>query len=205
MKDKNNWAEFVGTIGEDIRFHHQGKRASFYSIILHVQCKIGVIDKIPMIVNEEDLKACNAHKGVKVRIEGRVQRQQKWDEKSQQRHVIIYVQVIKMESVSDEEQDQNKVYLTGTLYDFSIMKRAYENKKAFLSFSIITKVITGETYRIWCVALGENAYSIDQMELQGEIAFFGRFQSRDYVKGLPNGEKEQRTTYEIFVTELVEK
>lgn len=204
MRDKNNWVELVGTIGEDVRWNHRCRSTLLYTTVLHVQRTSGTVDEIPMIVNGEILKQCDVHKGSKVRVEGRVQRHSEWDEKWQVYHTKLYVQVTGMEVVPDTEPDKNEVFLSGTICGEPILRRTPRNKM-IVDFSIICtrNNIRRKSHRIWCIAWGSEAYSINEMCEGDNVAFYGRFQSRYYTKRLENGEEAQQITYEISSMKLV--
>ena len=205
MRDENNWVELVGTIGEDIRWSHRIGNAFLYRTILHVRRLSGIIDEIPMNVNSEILKQCDAHKDSKVRVEGRIQRRREWDKKWQVYHVRLYVQVTGMEIVPDTEPDKNEVFLSGTICGEPIL-RSTPLHKTVVDFSIIytRNNIRKESYRIWCIAWGSEAHSISKKCEGDAVAFYGRFQSRYYTKRLESGEEEQQITYEISSMKLVE-
>lgn len=204
MREENNWAEFVGTIGEDIRRNHRRANAFFYKTVLHVRRLSGTIDEIPLCVDGEILKQCDAHKDSKVKVEGRIQRRREWDEKWQVHHMRLYVQVTGMEIVPDTEPDKNEVFLSGTICGEPILRSTPLNKTV-VDFSIICtrNNIRRKSYRIWCIGWGSEAYSINEMCEGDNVAFYGRFQSRYYTKRLESGEEAQQITYEISSMKLV--
>lgn len=204
MRDKNNWVELVGTIGEDIRLSYGNQFYTCYKTVLYVQRTSGAIDEIPIFIDERNLKQCDAHKDSKVSVEGRVQRRSEWDEKKQGYHVTLYVQVTEMKVVPDTEPDKNEVFLSGTICGDPIL-RTTPKGKMIADFSIICTRASGwKSYRIWCIAWGSAAYSISEKCEGDRVAFYGRFQSRYYTKVLENGEEEQRITYEVSSMKLVE-
>lgn len=204
MRDENNWAEFVGTIGEDIRLSHGNQFYACYKTVLCVRRTSGAIDAIPIFIDGRGLKQCDVHKGSKVRVEGRVQSQHEWDEKRQEHHVKLYVQVTEMKVVPDTEPDKNEVFLSGTIYGKSILRKTPRGKN-IVDFTIVyTRENGWKSHRIWCIAWGSAAYSISEKCEGDRVAFQGRFQSRYYIKALKNGKEEQRITYEVSSMKLVE-
>jgi len=203
MQDVNNWAEFVGTIGEVVRVNQHCKGITFYKVVLHVQRTSGTIDEVPMMTRDTIIKRCNACKGSKVSVKGTVQRNCEWDEKRKMNHVKLEIQVTEMEVVSEAELDKNEVFLSGSLYGETILRQTPQGK-TITDFSIISYITPIKSVRLWCIAWGNVAYSIKEMEEGDTVAFSGRFQSREYTKKWGDGEKEQRTVYEISVMRLIE-
>lgn len=194
MRNENNWAEFVGTIGEDKQLEYKVNEISFYRIVLYVKRLSGISDEIPMIVNEKILEQCDVHEGLRVKVSGEIRRRRNMDENGY--HVKIFVYVTDMNEVSDTEQDKNEVFLSGIIYNPNL--RNTFKGTPIVDFSIITSL-----KRLWCIAWFEDAYAISKKHNGDEIAIYGRFQSRIYGKVLKNGTREPQITYEISSTKLV--
>lgn len=203
MYDENNRAEFVGTIGEDMRISHKVSNCTFYDVVLHVKRISGIIDKIPLIVREKILKQCEVSKGSKISVKGELQSRAEWDPKRRKSHMRMYVQVTEMKVVSDDEKDKNEVFLSGTMCGEPNLRRTPKGKD-IVDFSIISWLKNAKSYRVWCIAWHKMAYSINEKKNKEPLTFLGKFQSREYTKRWGDGEEEQKLVYEISVVELIE-
>lgn len=201
-------AEFIGIIEEQVKQEvsyeiMQCERGVLCKIVLCIQRPNGKIDRLEVIADREELKRHRIGKGLKVSIEGEIHTCNEYNRLGRLEHVFVYIRARKIRRVHTETPDVNKVVLTGNLTQTPKFWK-FPNGGSKVNFDLRTKDLQEEiTSFIPCVARDRTAEVLCELAPREELSFMGRFQSRDYIKILETGLKQQKTAFEVIVEKLI--
>lgn len=202
-----NRAEFVGTITEKIILDTpyeiiQSEKALLCKVTLQVQRPNGQADNITLFADKEELRRHRIGKGLKVSVEGVIHTYNE-ELSDQERHVIVYVKARKIHRVHTQTQDRNEVIMEGNLTKTPHF-RQFGKGRSRANFILCTKDLQDSIDSfVPCVAKNRMADILCELAKGAELSFTGEFQSRDYIKILETGEKQQRTAFEVMVNRLI--
>lgn len=205
---QENRAEFVGTITEKIILDTpyeiiQSEKALLRKVTLQVQRPNGQLDNLILFADPEELRRHRIGKGLKVSVEGVMHTYNEEGPTEQERHVRVYVKARKIRRVHTQTQDKNVVIMEGTLTKTPHL-RQFARGRNRANFILCTKDLQDEIVSfVPCVAKDQTADVICELPTGEELSFIGKLQSRDYIKVLETGIKQQRTAFEVMVNKLI--
>jgi len=205
---QENRAEFVGTITEKIILDTpyeiiQSEKALLCKVTLQVQRSNGKIDSLILFADPEELRRHRIGKGLKVSVEGVIHTYNEEGPTEQERHVRVYVRARKIRRVHTQTQDKNEVIMGGTLTKTPHL-RQFGKGRSRANFILCTKDLQDETTSfVPCIAKDQMANVLCELVTGEELNFRGQFQSRDYIKILETGERQQKTAFEVMVNRLI--
>ena len=188
----------VGTVATVPVVSHKSWGENFYKFTVDSARASGTIDSLICIASEVYLDRITA--GERVEIRGNIRSFKTTDGRCE-----IYVFADDVQS-NPETEDQNEVW--GDAY----ISRVNEPRETPLTHLIIADVILKSVWGgdnnkyayIPSIAWSRNAIRAAEMEIGTRVNVCGRFQSRQYVKALDNGETELRTAYELSLAVIDE-
>lgn len=209
MRETNNSAYISGVIAEEFCYSHDVYGEKFYTSIVDVERKSGVIDKVPIMVSERladvgslligDGDVIDKWVGERVYIYGQFRSFNKHD--GNRNHLILHLFAREFFCIDDIGQDENSIELDGFICKEPIY-RDTPNKREICDILLAVNRPYGKSDYIPCICWGRNARFSSDMEVGTRIRVQGRIQSREYTKKLSDTESETRTAYEVSLSRL---
>ena len=206
MIESNNTAYVSGVIAEEFCYSHDVYGEKFYTSIVDVERKSGVIDKVPIMVSERladvgslligDVDVTDKWVGERVYIYGQFRSFNKHD--GNRNHLILHLFAREFFCIDDIGHDDNSIELDG----FICKKPIYRDtplKREICDILLAVNRPYGKSDYIPCICWGRNARFASGLEVGTRLKVQGRIQSREYTKKLSEVESEKRTAYEVSI------
>ena len=164
----------------------------YIKVFISIERTSGNRDEIPVVIPQRLFKDDKIGIGQKVRICGKI------------RHSSEYYVLAKTATfVEKVVGDINKVELMGFVSELSNVRQTSFTKRTIMNFSIMCYDERMNYCRIHCIAWGSNAWYMQNHISRNNCLFIkGRLQSRKYEKNCENGEKEEKTVYQVSVNDI---
>lgn len=208
MRETNNSAYISGVIAEEFCYSHEVCGEKFYTSIVDVERKSGVIDKVPIMVSERladvgslligDGDVTDKWVGERVYIYGQFRSFNKHD--GNRNHLILHLFAREF-FIDNTEYDDNSIELDGFICKKPIY-RTTPNNREICDILLAVNRPYGKSDYIPCICWGRNARFASGLEVGTRLKVQGRIQSREYFKEISEGYSERRTAYEVSLSRL---
>lgn len=101
----------------------------------------------------------------------------------------------------DETRVPNSVFLNGFICKKPIYRTTPFGREISDILLAVNRAYNKSDY-IPCIAWGRNARFASHLEIGDNIRIWGRIQSRQYQKKLPDGTVDERTAYEVSISKM---
>lgn len=199
MRETNNSAYISGVIAEEFCYSHEVCGEKFYTSIVDVERKSGVIDKVPIMVSERLVDVKEDWSGERVYIYGQFRSFNKHD--GNRNHLILSLFAREFYEINDSKYDDNSIELEGFICKEPIY-RDTPNKREICDILLAVNRPYGKSDYIPCICWGRNARFASGLEVGTRLKVHGRIQSREYFKEISEGYSERRTAYEVSLSRL---
>ena len=199
MIESNNTAYISGVIAEEFCYSHKVYRKKFYTSVVDVERKSGIVDRIPIMISEKLVDVSGEWVGERVYIYGEFRSYNKYD--GEHSHLILHLFARKFFCVDDTGHDDNSIELDG----FICKKPIYRDtplKREICDILLAVNRHYGKSDYIPCICWGRNARFASVLEAGTRLKVQGRIQSREYFKEISEGYSEKRTAYEVSISKL---
>ena len=194
-----NRVRLCGRISSDPALSHVNHGETFYRFVLSVQRLSGQCDDLPVIVPRQLLRACPLGRGDAAAVTGQLR---SFNNRSGQgRRLIISVFAQTLERGSGVPC--NRIQLGGSLCKPPNYRRTPLGRE-ICDLILAVNRRYGRADYLPCIAWGQTAMQIAEMDVGDRLTLEGRVQSRTYTKQLETG-SEERTAFEVSVMQLVEE
>lgn len=196
MIESNNTAYISGVIAEEFCYSHKVYRKKFYTSVVDVERKSGIVDRIPIMISEKLVDVSGEWVGERVYIYGQFRSFNKHD--GNRNHLILHLFAREFFCIDDIGHDDNSIELDG----FICKKPIYRDtplKREICDILLTVNRPYGKSDYIPCICWGRNARFASGLEVGTRLKVQGRIQSREYVKKLSEVESEKRTAYEVSI------
>ena len=198
--ESQNYVELWGAAESEPVFSHENHARRFDKFPLRVERLSGQSDVPVIVASEELLRACPVRAGQSLRVTGQLR---SFNNRSGQgSRLVITVFAQSIEPCGGAHF--NRILLSGALCKKPLLR------KTPLGRSICDLILAvnrhyGRADYLPCIAWGQTAMQIAEMDVGEHLTIEGRVQSRSYTKKLPEGGSEQRTAFEVSVMQLVDE
>ena len=209
MIESNNTAYISGVIAEEFCYIHDVYGEKFYTSIVDVERKSGVIDKVPIMVLERladvgslligDGDVTDKWVGERVYIYGQFRSFNKHD--GNRNHLILHLFAREFFCIDDIGHDDNSIELDGFICKEPIYRKTPYGREICDILLAVNRPF-GKSDYIPCICWGRNARFASGLEVGTMLKVQGRIQGREYVKKLSEVESEKRTAYEVSIGKL---
>ena len=191
--ESQNYVELWGVAESEPAFSHENHARRFDKFPLRVERLSGQSDVPVIVVSEELLRACPVRAGQSLRVTGQLRSFNNRSGQGSKLVITVFAQSIE----PGDGACFNRILLSGALC------------KKPLGRSICDLILAvnrhyGRADYLPCIAWGQTAMQIAQMDVGEHLTIEGRVQSRTYTKLLEGG-SEERTAFEVSVMQLVEE
>lgn len=198
---ENNQVTISGEIASGFNFSHETFGERFYIVNINVQRLSDASDTIPVTVSDRLVDVSDDCIGRFVSVTGQFRSHNKQDGEKKRLALSVFAREFEFLSENEVCLYDNHVFLDG----FICKTPSYRKTPLGREISDLLLAVNrpyGKSDYIPCVCWGRNARFAGNLEVGTRIKVFGRIQSRQYVKTLPDGSKEDRTAYEVSVSKL---
>ena len=204
-KGQNNKVTISGTVVSDLELDHELCSEKFYKFYLSSKRFSEKEDIIPIVVSERLPEFKEIKKGKKIFVKGQYHSyNQKIQEKSR---LILIVLALEIELKEDNDfpyYDINKIILQGYICKRVNCRKTTATATDIADIILAVNYPNKESDYIPCIAWWENAVFAGSFEVGKEILIKGRIQSRKYFKKISENEFEERTAYEVSISQIEE-
>ncbi|MBQ5972701.1 MAG: single-stranded DNA-binding protein [Oscillospiraceae bacterium] len=193
-----NSVELCGTAADEPRFTHRSAGWDCYSFAVEVARLSGRIDRLNVTAPSYLLLGAGIRAGARLRLRGAIRsRNIREDERCR---LILTVRAQSAELVAGNADPENLVRLSGSVCRAPVFRETPLGRRV-CDVMLAVRRRYGRADFVPVILWGENAVRAGAL-VQGErICCTGRFQSREYVKRLPEGE-ETRVAFEVSAAGL---
>ena len=199
-----------GFIEEEFEYSHEVLREKFYKTRVGVARFSGTEDYVPIIVSELLMTSIpeGGFKGKYIHVEGQLRSYNKAG-KDGRRHLdmFLFARNIKVYEIEREFEyllpNENLIYLDGHICRQPTFRTTPFGRQ-ITDFILAVNRAHNKADYIPCITWGRAAQYASKLEVGDWIKLYGRVQSREYLKKLPDSENvEVRTTYEVSIMRIM--
>lgn len=197
MERTNNLAELRGTLAGRPVFSHSGRGEDYYVFPLEVERLSGAVDTLNVIVRRALMESLEIEERPRLYIKGEVR---SFNNKSGVgNRLIISVYAMSIELTDDD--DLNEVSLTGTICKAPTLRRTPMGRE-ICDVMLAVNRRYGRSDYLPCIVWGKLAQEASELHVGAQVSFFGRLQSRKYMK-LEDNVQIEKTAFEISASSML--
>ncbi len=196
MAWQNNSVSLCGEVAGAASPDHRSRGVSYYSVPFLTRRLSGTEDRLNLILPEA-LLGFLPEIGRRTSLVGELRSYHDRSGAGSRLKLFVYGQ----EFFPAEDTDRNEVQLSGVLCRAPVWRRTPMGRE-ICDLMLAVPRHSGRADYLPCIAWGRNAEEAAQWEQNLPVRLTGRFQSRKYIKVLPEGSFE-RTAYEVSVTSFL--
>lgn len=188
-----NNVKLIGRFEKNFELENVVKGRKIYSSFMLVHRLSGVVDRVPVCINEEQFKRFPKDvRGSKYLVEGYIITALYPDK------IIVSVKIISdIIQVDNSVKDKNEVEIEGHVWVPHI-RMSFKSERVICDFKLLCSSAYSKFARIPCIAWGNNAVKIYRFSNDTKVYIKGRFQNR-IVRKLVNNTYCQVYQYELSV------
>lgn len=193
---KNNCVELRGTLADAPEFSHESRGERFYRFPLEVARLSGTVDRLNIIARQEMLASLDTLEREKLCLRGELR---SFNNKSGVGSRLV-ISVFAREMGFADGEDMNLVRLTGTLCKTPNI-RVTPMGREICDLMLAVNRRYGRSDYLPCIAWGLLAREAAEWAVGDKLALSGRLQSRRYIKLGESGEQQEKTAFEVSISE----
>jgi single-stranded DNA-binding protein len=199
----NNQVTVIGKIIKPFTLSHTTFEERFYMTELSVPRRSGTIDNIPLVVPEVFIDINTDYQGRTVTATGQYRSYNIHDEN---RRLLLWVfaKTIEFDDPLCEDNkcdDNNQIYLNGYLCKAPIFRQTPLGREITELLLAVNRSY-GKSDYIPCICWHIDALHASECLVGDQCTIWGRIQSREYQKHMPDGQIHLRTAYEVSVSRI---
>lgn len=210
--NEKNAAIVSGKVANSPKLSHEIYGEGFYLFELEIQRISGNYDRIPIMISERLMPIADIVPGKYLFIEGQYRSHNMTKEKNSKLVLMVFAREVRfidesLENSSDTivldgqgdivpYNNMNVLLLDGTICREPVF-RVTPLKREICDILVAVNRLYNKSDYIPCISWGRNARFCGTLHVGQRIKISGRIQSRNYTKLLPNGDKVERTAYEV--------
>jgi hypothetical protein len=209
-RNENNTITVTGKVVGELECSHEFAGEKFYTAMIEVVRRSGTIDTLRLIISERLIAFDLREKYI--RATGSIRTFDNKKKNSRENKLVVSVFVDSYDLVDSSNLPrvvgENDVYLNGTICRKPTYNITGTNREISVFILSVKWKENRQVAYIPCITWGRNAKYTSELDIGSQIELSGRLQSRNYYKILPDGNVEERTTYEVsvkFLGNVIEK
>ena len=188
----------AGKLQKEFEYDHTAYGERFYKNIISTRRKSGTYDEVPILIAEKLVTAKEEYQNTSVLIYGNLRSYNLRDTKG--KHLIVKAFVKELCLLEKDIQD-NEVVITGYLCKKPVYRETPKGKFMADIFLIVPRT-EKRTSCIPCICWGSIAHCASMLEMGSKLRVYGKIQSRQYVKKIPDESMKVMTTYEVSIRKM---
>lgn len=198
MDGNQNYVELWGTAESAPVFSHENHTRRFDKFPLRVERLSGQSDLPIIVVSEALLRECPVETGQSLRVTGQLRSFNNKSGQGSRLVITVFAQTLE----PGDGSFFNRILLSGALCKKPSLRRTPLGR-SICDIILAVNRRYGRADYLPCIAWGQTAAQIAEMDVGERLTLEGRVQSRTYTKLLESG-AEERTAFEVSVMQLVE-
>lgn len=200
-ENENNKVVLEGKITENFKKNHVLHGEGFYKAHMSILRDSGTEDVVPIIVSDRLVDVSADWIWRDVRVCGEFRSYNYHGEAGLRLILFVFVQEFEEVDADSAWIQRNSVFLDGFICKPPIYRRTPLGRE-ICDFLLAVNRPYGKSDYIPCLSWGRNARFAQGLEVGTRLRVDGRFQSREYVKKISEGESEVRVAYEASISKL---
>lgn len=197
----NNKVFLQGVVDTEPMFNHAVKDEEFYGFDLRVPRLSGQNDIIPIVVAKRLVEFYNISKGRSIALRGQFRSFNKIENEKRKLILSVFVKEI---CEWDEGANPNVIELNGFVCKPVIFRRTPFAREICDVLLAVNRNFNKSDY-IPCIAWGNNAQIVSQMQVPANLKIVGRIQSREYSKVEEFSQSPiTKIAYEVSIAKLLD-
>ena len=188
----------AGKLQKEFEYDHTAYGERFYKNIISTRRKSGTYDEVPILIAEKLVTAKEEYQNTSVLIYGNLRSYNLRDTKG--KHLIVKAFVKELCLLEKDIQD-NEVVITGYLCKKPVYRETPKGKFIADIFLIVPRT-EKRTSCIPCICWGSIDHCASMLEMGSKLRVYGKIQSRQYVKKIPDESMKVMTTYEVSIRKM---
>ena len=156
-------------------------------------------DVLPITVTKHMMEENSLLYGEKIRVKGQLRSYNKYTETKTRLILTVFAKEIIIPE--DDEENPNEIFINGFICKEPVYRKTPFGREITDLIVAVNRAFNRSDY-IPAIAWGKNAVYSGTLEVGANVLLWGRLQSRNYNKRLPNNEIETRTAYELSITKI---
>lgn len=196
----NNKVFLQGVVDSEPIFNHSVKDEEFYGFDLRVARLSGQSDIIPIVVAKRLVEFYDIVKGCNLAIKGQFR---SFNQIENEKRKLILSVFVKEICEWDDDANPNVIELNGFVCKPVIYRRTPFAREICDVLLAVNRKFNKSDY-IPCIAWGNNAQIVSQMNVPANLKIIGRIQSREYMKQVDeNSFPVTKVAYEVSISKLI--
>lgn len=195
MNESTNSVTVAGSLKE-LSISHKIYGEAFYTFYLECGRLSEKADLLPVTASERLLFRHPLCEGAEVCVKGQLRSYNKLVDGKVRLYLTIFAR-----EIEDKSHTINEIELTGYVCKPPVYRVTPFGREITDMLIAVNRAYNKSDY-IPCIVWGRNARFAAEFGVGDRISIFGRIQSREYEKVMEDGEKVQRTAYEVSVSRL---
>ncbi|MGI6707038.1 MAG: single-stranded DNA-binding protein [Clostridia bacterium] len=195
----NNYAFLLGKISTPLEYSHSMYGEGFYVFKLAVPRLSDYIDMLPVTVSERLLDGLDMSVGNEIGVEGQLRSYNKYIDGGNRLILTVFARDIYLKR--EESHNPNQIILEGYICKKPIYRITPFKREITDMLLAVNRPYNKSDY-IPCIAWGRNARFSEGLNVGQQIKVWGRIQSREYQKKMPDGEIITKVAYEVSISKM---
>lgn len=197
----NNKVFLQGVVDSEPKFNHSVKDEEFYGFELKVARLSGQNDIIPIVIAKRLIEYFDIKQGDCVALRGQFRSFNKIEDEKRKLVLSVFVKEV---CEWDENANPNVVELNGFVCKPVIYRTTPFAREICDVLLAVNRKFNKSDY-IPCIAWGNNAHIVSQMNVPANLKIVGRIQSREYTKVVDENEAPiTKIAYEVSISKLID-
>jgi len=198
----NNSVSLSGSIISKPVFSHEVYGEGFYTFTIEVPRLSNTYDYLPVMFSERLLPLEKFEIGKMVAVDGQFRSYNNYGNESGHKLLLtVFARDIVVLDNIEDAKIINSIYLNGFICKKPVYRTTPFGREIADILLAVNRAYNKSDY-IPCIAWGRNARYAANFEIGDNIRIWGRIQSRNYQKKLPDGTVEERTAYEVSISKM---
>ena len=198
---ENNQVTINGRIISDFSYSHEIAGERFYSFHVEIQRNSGISDVLPVVVSDRLMDINQSYVGSIVSIQGQYRSYNRHTGEKSLLILSVFALEIEFCDFLAECYENNKILIYGTICKEPVYRMTPLGRE-ISDVLIAVNRSYGKSDYIPCICWGRNARFANKLSVGTKVELFGRIQSREYKKVLPDGSEILKTAYEVSVSKM---
>ena len=195
-----NRMELQGRAAAEPALSHSNHGTDYYTFPLAVPRLSGAEDELNIVLTARQRELWQPEAGQWLRVRGEVR---SYNNRSGVGSRLVITVLARSLTAAEEETGVNRLILSGALCKPPVVRRTPLGREICDLLLAVNRTYGRADY-LPCIAWGQTAMQIAEMDVGDRLTIEGRVQSRTYTKQLETG-SEERTAFEVSVMQLVEE
>ena len=197
----NNVVTISGKVTTELKYSHEIYGEGFYQFILDVPRLSDSNDSVSVTVSERLIGPRGLSPGMFVNIDGQFRSYNSFGESGNKLLLTVFVR--ELEYIDDENliRNSNKIFLNGYICKKPVYRSTPFGREITDLLVAVNRAYNKSDY-IPCISWGRNARFCSNLNVGDNIRIWGRIQSREYQKKMPDGGTVSRIAYEVSLSKL---